>query len=79
MQREGLIRKNATRDAIAYKLTDRGEDAIFILLAFLRYGLKHHVDVKSEFAKVLPSFKDMVGEYKRLPPRKDASEAVKFS
>lgn len=79
MQREGLIQKKATRDVIAYKLTERGEDAVFILLAFLRYGLKHHVDAKSASAKVLPRFKDMIREYEQLPSREDASEAVKFS
>jgi DNA-binding HxlR family transcriptional regulator len=73
MQREGLIEKNATRALVAYKLTDRGEDAVFILLAFLRYGLKHHVDAQSISAKVLPTFKEMMREYERLPRRKLSS------
>jgi DNA-binding HxlR family transcriptional regulator len=73
MQGEGLIEKNATRDVVTYKLTDRGEDAVFILLAFLRYGLKHHVDAQSTSAKVLPTFKEMMREYDRLPRRKLAS------
>lgn len=67
MQREGLIQKNATGDSIAYELTERGEDAVFILLAFLRYGLKHYVESKSIPTKVLPSFKDMIREYEKLP------------
>ena len=80
MQREGLLQKNATRDVIVYKLTERGEDAVFILLAFLRYGLKHHVDAKSVSEKVLPSFRDMIREYERLPRWKDETEtALKFS
>src|SRR5215469_10540785 len=43
MQKEGLITRKVSKDAVTYNLTSRGEDAIFILLAFLRYGLKHHV------------------------------------
>lgn len=80
MQREGLIQKNAKRDTIAYKLTERGEDAVFILLAFLRYGLKHHVDTRSVTARALPTFKEMIREYEQLPQRKDSSEnGTKFS
>ena len=30
------------RGMVTYKLTDRGEEAVFILLAFLRYGIRHH-------------------------------------
>jgi DNA-binding HxlR family transcriptional regulator len=73
MQREGLIEKKATRDVVTYSLTERGEDAVFILLAFLRYGLKHHVDAQSISARVLPTFKEMMREYDRLPRRKLAS------
>lgn len=45
MQAEGLIERQADGDRILYRLTDRGEDAVFILLAFLRYGIKHHLPV----------------------------------
>lgn len=69
MQREGLILKNATKGAINYKLTARGEDAVFILLAFLRYGLKHHIDTKHSSENVLPSFKDMIKKFEVLPRR----------
>jgi DNA-binding HxlR family transcriptional regulator len=37
-----LVRKVADR-AIRYRLTKRGEDAALVVLAFLQYGLKHHV------------------------------------
>ena len=41
MQTEGLIERHAEGDEVLYQLTSRGEDAVFILLAFLRYGIKH--------------------------------------
>ena len=43
MEEEGLLERIATGDRVAYRLTSRGEDAVFILLAFLRYGIKHGV------------------------------------
>ena len=42
MQDEGLIERVERGDEVRYRLTPRGEDAVFILLAFLRYGMKHH-------------------------------------
>ena len=42
MQQEGLIERREGEDGVSYRLTPRGEDAVFILLAFLRYGIKHH-------------------------------------
>jgi len=42
MQEEGLVERHADGDEVTYRLTPRGEDAVFILLAFLRYGIKHH-------------------------------------
>jgi DNA-binding HxlR family transcriptional regulator len=47
MQEEGLLERVSTNDRIAYRLTSRGEDAVFILLAFLRYGTRHHMSVGS--------------------------------
>ena len=69
MQREGLIQKTAANDMTSYSLTVRGEDAVFILLAFLRYGLKHHISKQPSTAKVLPSFSDVIREYQQLPKR----------
>ena len=43
MQQEGLVERVARGDGITYGLTPRGEDAVFILLAFLRYGTRHHM------------------------------------
>ena len=42
MQAEGLIERVEDGAEVRYRLTSRGEDAVFILLAFLRYGMKHH-------------------------------------
>jgi DNA-binding HxlR family transcriptional regulator len=41
MQEEGLIVRKEGPDSIRYRLTPRGQDAVFILLAFLRYGTRH--------------------------------------
>ncbi len=43
MLAEGLLdRKENGRDVV-YDLTSRGEDAVYILLAVLRYGIRHHM------------------------------------
>ena len=74
MQKEGLIERVTTKSAITYNLTARGEDAVFILLAFLRYGLKHHVQETISSTRSLPSFKDMIREYQQLPRVKSTFE-----
>ena len=51
MTEEGLVRKVVHDDMTQYFLTSQGEDAVFILLAFLRYGLKHHARHSSEEQK----------------------------
>lgn len=43
MEAEGLVRRSGTSISVRYELTPRGEDAVFILLAFLRYGARHFV------------------------------------
>jgi DNA-binding HxlR family transcriptional regulator len=43
METEGLIRRSGSGRQVTYQLTRRGEDAIYIVLAFLRYGLRHFV------------------------------------
>jgi len=43
MQEEGLVERLVADEKVAYRLTSRGEDAVFILLAFLRYGIRHHM------------------------------------
>ncbi|MFI5417833.1 MAG: winged helix-turn-helix transcriptional regulator [Candidatus Lutacidiplasmatales archaeon] len=42
MERDGLVRREAEGRTVRYHLTERGEDAAVVLLAFLRYGLRHH-------------------------------------
>jgi len=42
MQEEGLVERIAEDEQVRYRLSPRGEDAVFILLAFLQYGIKHH-------------------------------------
>jgi DNA-binding HxlR family transcriptional regulator len=41
MQAEHLVIRTSAGTDVSYTLTERGADAIYILLAFLRYGLKH--------------------------------------
>jgi len=43
MEVEGLISRTRTGLAVNYRLTPKGADAVYILLAFLRYGLRHYV------------------------------------
>ena len=43
LQTEGLVERRGSRGEITYALTAQGEDAALVLLAFLQYGLKHHV------------------------------------
>jgi DNA-binding HxlR family transcriptional regulator len=68
MQKEGLIERKVSRDAVTYDLTPQGEDAVYILLAFLRYGLKHHTGEERTGSKSLPSFGEMIRQY-RQPPK----------
>jgi DNA-binding HxlR family transcriptional regulator len=42
MQRAQLIVRREESGSIRYRLTSRGEDAVYILLAFLRYGNRHY-------------------------------------
>src|SRR5438876_971624 len=43
MTDEGLVRRSASGRAVYYDLTSRGEDAVYVLLALLRYGIRHHM------------------------------------
>jgi len=65
MKKEGLIERKLAGDAINYSLTPRGEDAVFILLAFLRYGLKYYAGTTA--SSTLPRFDEMVREYQHTP------------
>jgi DNA-binding HxlR family transcriptional regulator len=44
MQEERLIVRREGSSGVRYRLTPRGEDAVVILLAFLRYGSRHHLE-----------------------------------
>jgi DNA-binding HxlR family transcriptional regulator len=70
MQNERLIQRRVSKDAVTYSLTPRGEDAVFILLAFLRYGLKHHPARRFDTSKPLPSLDEMIRQYRSLPKTK---------
>ncbi len=63
MQEEGLIRRVVQKDIVLYSLTAQGEDAIFILLALLRYGIRHHSTKRS--ARQLPSLQEMMRDFER--------------
>jgi DNA-binding HxlR family transcriptional regulator len=49
MQEEQLIVRREGSQGVRYRLTPRGQDAVFILLAFLRYGTRHHLNAGSAF------------------------------
>jgi len=65
MKNEGLIERKPAGDTINYSLTTRGEDAVFILLAFLRYGLKYYA--RTPASSAIPRFDEMVRQYQRTP------------
>ena len=71
MQKEGLIDRKIAKDAVTYRLTSRGEDAVFILLAFLRYGLKHHPEGRNVTSKPLPSLDEMIRQYRNMPTTRE--------
>jgi DNA-binding HxlR family transcriptional regulator len=43
MASEGLLDRIQDGREVRYSLTAKGEDAIYILLAVLRYGIRHHM------------------------------------
>ena len=49
MTKEGLLRREENGDIVRYSLTWKGEDAIYILLALLRYGMRHYMGQKGQF------------------------------
>ncbi len=69
MQKEGLIERTVKTDRVTYRFTSRGEDAAFVLLAFLRYGLKNRTEpIEETQKKTLPSFQELVREYQKQSP-----------
>jgi len=49
MREEGLLKRKENGKAVYYHLTTKGEDAIYVLLALLRYGIRHHKGLKVPF------------------------------
>jgi DNA-binding HxlR family transcriptional regulator len=43
---EGLLERLEDKGEVRYELTSKGEDAVYILLALLRYGMRHHMKKK---------------------------------
>ncbi len=42
----GLLERTQDGRKVTYSLTKKGEDAVYILLAVLRYGIRHHMKGK---------------------------------
>ena len=55
MSSEGLVKKETNDEGPRYFLTPMGEDAVYILLAMLRFGIRHYMGKQSakEEEKVL--------------------------
>ena len=51
MTSEGLLKRRERGSEVSYHLTNKGEDAIFILLAILRYGIRHHMGSKAPYVE----------------------------
>ena len=49
MREEGLVKRREEGTTVSYALTGRGEDAVYVLLALLRYGIRYHMSSKCEF------------------------------
>jgi DNA-binding HxlR family transcriptional regulator len=63
MVAEGLLDREQEGREVAYTLTQKGEDAIFILLAVLRYGIRHHMAKGPEYTE-----EDALRELHYRPP-----------
>ena len=63
MVAEGLLDRAQEGREITYTLTKKGEDAIFILLAVLRYGIRHHMTKGPEYTE-----EDALRELHYRPP-----------
>ena len=51
MVAEGLLDRKENGKEIGYDLTSKGEDAVYILLAVLRYGIRHHMGEESDLTE----------------------------
>jgi DNA-binding HxlR family transcriptional regulator len=50
MVNEGLLDRAEKSGVITYSLTDKGEDAVYVLLALLRYGIRHHMKKVGDYS-----------------------------
>ena len=48
---EGLLERVVSKGEVSYSLTAKGEDSVYILLAILRYGMRHHVSGGAEYTQ----------------------------
>ncbi len=47
MKKEEFVKKSEDVDGPRYSLTTKGEDAVYILLAILRFGIRYHMGKKN--------------------------------
>ena len=47
----GLLDRAQQERNVLYNLTSKGEDAVYILLAVLRYGIRHHMKKGQDFGE----------------------------
>jgi DNA-binding HxlR family transcriptional regulator len=47
----GLLDRTQQGRDVLYNLTNKGEDAVYILLAVLRYGIRHHMKKGPDFGE----------------------------
>ncbi len=59
----GILSRAEKRGEVEYGLTGKGEDAVFILLAVLRYAVRHHMTAGPEYSE-----KDALRELHYLSP-----------
>ncbi len=64
MREEGLVNRVTSHEVVTYQLTTKGEDAIYVLLAFLRYGLRYHLGQAAKVRR--PSVAELLDQ---LPSR----------
>jgi DNA-binding HxlR family transcriptional regulator len=48
MVAEGLLTRDE-EEVVRYELTEKGEDAVYVLLALLRYGIRHHMKTGDDY------------------------------
>ncbi len=73
MREEGLVKRVMIREVVTYRLTTKGEDAMFVLLAFLRYGVRYHLSQAGNVTR--PSVAELLNQLpSRLKSKRQATE-----